>query len=399
MKESNVKLTYTSRIKNYVRETTGLMNISEVAKLSDKKLIELLTHSSPGSDRENIVIQAIKAKLEEAQGTGSPPPYLDQAQTFKTSFGGTQTYTLMTAAAKYGHTDVVDLLKANGVDPANSMRKNSKGLTGSAQEYLEINEKNGGPPRRQYYNSEKAAIAVVAGLTATGVIIGTGGLGFIPMGVLAIPGVSMGAIAGGVSGLYGSAAAGISAGYAGAAGVVTTIGTALGIAGTAVGTTGMGAVAGKIAIDVAAGIGATTGVTFFAAGTYALMKKVKNTFTKSSQSASDKPVKLIPKYNQQRKVTTYADSKGNVLLESSLGKDGKAIFQPKIAAGMKVVIPSPRIENGKPVVPPQYDVIELDHNGKLLATRVIPPLAFGEKLRGESSINQQWLDTKYIESG
>ncbi len=65
---------------------------------------------------------------------------------------------------------------------------------------------------------------------------------------------------------------------------------------------------------------------------------------------------------------------------------------------MKLVIPSLRMENGRPVVPAQYDVIELDHNGKLLATRTYPPLTPGEKPRGESSIDQEWLAKKFADS-
>lgn len=99
----------------------------------------------------------------------------------------------------------------------------------------------------------------------------------------------------------------------------------------------------------------------------------------------------------------FQDTKGTKFLKEIQSKDGKYSYEVQkenMAIGAELTIKTPRVDkNGKDLVPPIFDVIVLDHEGKAKSIDIVrevegrvEKLSAGDKSAGVSKLSQKWLD-------
>ena len=245
---------YTSRnVKNTFRSLNPLQSNTNYSKYSTEKLIQLLTHSLPDSDRAEKVLKALNEKIENAKTIKEKLELHKQlASTTKKDIYG-KSESVLTAAARYGHQGVVNKL----LDFDSQVKKEveeERQKTPDSQYYADklkyksfkdyeikkrgekvhslgnyIGEKGAITTKqrqRKFYNSEKlAAAAAISAVTIfTG---GIAGAGFAVAGV----GISFPVIAPMLSSIVASACSATAAGAATLATTFSSIAASSGITG------------------------------------------------------------------------------------------------------------------------------------------------------------------------
>jgi hypothetical protein len=157
----------------------------KAAAMPEKEITELLTHSDYGGKRSQQAFEAIKQKFEEVATNPSAKKELIKKlmdpTKVKNNILNKSNDSVVTAAMRHGHKDIVALLEANGVDVETAQRTNNKGKIVTVSKNHKANS-------RRYYKSEKAAVAAGAAVVTIAAVltegaIFQGGAG-VPLGIL-----------------------------------------------------------------------------------------------------------------------------------------------------------------------------------------------------------------------
>lgn len=154
---------------------------SEAAAIPIKEITTLLTHSDPEGKRAQQAFEAIKHKFSAVKNDTPAKnkliAELMDATKVRNNILNKSNDSVVTAALRHGHKDIVLLLEANGVNVEKAERTNNKGKLVTVNKNHKVND-------RRYYKSEKAAItAAVVG--TVGAIIATGGAALYPLSEIA----------------------------------------------------------------------------------------------------------------------------------------------------------------------------------------------------------------------
>lgn len=424
---------YTSRnVKNTFRSLNPLQSNTNYSKYSTEKLIQLLTHSLPDSDRAEKVLKALNEKIENAKSIDKKLELHKQlASTTKKDIYG-KSESVLTAAARYGHQGVVNKLLdfdsqvKKEVDKEREQNPDSQ-YYADKLEYTSFRKykiKKSGEKvhslgnyigkkgaittkqrQRKFYNSEKlAAAAAISAVTIfTG---GIAGAGFAVAGV----GISFPVIAPMLSSIVASACSATAAGAATLATTFSSIAASSGITGmlTAAGNILAGATApAATAVGsplALAGVGAS-GQAAAGGAIMGTLAGVSGYVTGRAVAEANQPTKIICHNLKRDKNDNFvkSDNPPYEMLETKKGIQvhiTKDSFKKNKNSSVEINYPL-KDRDGEIFNPEVIESLVLNHKGKITSISYYmtngdkaPTLLEKKPENSRSAFDQEWVKNK-----